>query len=431
MKASLLCSATLFGSAALAFPANLFTNDISDETLAQINALVANITDNLAKPQTTNVKRQFDADAQRVDTTGEHAYQVPGPNDIRGPCPGLNTMANHGYISRSGVTTILYAATASNKVFGQGIELSTFLAVYSSVVAGDLTTFSIGGKAKSGGLLTGVGSSLGLIGEPQGLSNSHNRFECDASPFRADYYATGDPVSLNIAQFEEFAAKPLGPNGYDLSVIIPWRRERIQNSVATNGRYFAGPWTHIVVNVAAHVFLYRYFANFTAEYPEGYLDLETLKTFNGVTGEQGSFEWASGREKIPDNWYRRPIGDDYGLVGLNQDALAAVLKYPDLIRVGGNTGEPNTFVGVDLDDLTGGVFNAQTLLEGNNMVCFAMQFINIGSPDILKGLVGNVLQAVSKLTDALKPILQTLSCPQVSEFNGNLFEQFPGAGSGL
>lgn len=74
MKASLLCSVTLFASAAFAFPANLFTNDISDAQLAQINELVANITQNLAKPQTANVKRQFDADAQRVDTTGEHAY---------------------------------------------------------------------------------------------------------------------------------------------------------------------------------------------------------------------------------------------------------------------------------------------------------------------------------------------------------------------
>ena len=27
----------------------------------------------------------------------EHAFQRPGPNDIRGPCPGLNLLANHGY----------------------------------------------------------------------------------------------------------------------------------------------------------------------------------------------------------------------------------------------------------------------------------------------------------------------------------------------
>jgi unspecific peroxygenase len=25
-----------------------------------------------------------------------HPFQPPGPNDIRGPCPGLNTLASHG-----------------------------------------------------------------------------------------------------------------------------------------------------------------------------------------------------------------------------------------------------------------------------------------------------------------------------------------------
>lgn len=25
-----------------------------------------------------------------------HPFKAPGPNDIRGPCPGLNTLASHG-----------------------------------------------------------------------------------------------------------------------------------------------------------------------------------------------------------------------------------------------------------------------------------------------------------------------------------------------
>jgi hypothetical protein len=83
MKASLLYSATLFASAAFAFPRNLFKNDISDETLAQITELAANITQTLAKPQIANTKRQFDADAQRVDTTGDHAYVCLHSSDRR------------------------------------------------------------------------------------------------------------------------------------------------------------------------------------------------------------------------------------------------------------------------------------------------------------------------------------------------------------
>ena len=38
----------------------------------------------------------FDED-QLVDVTGQYAWQAPGPNDLRGPCPGLNALANHGY----------------------------------------------------------------------------------------------------------------------------------------------------------------------------------------------------------------------------------------------------------------------------------------------------------------------------------------------
>lgn len=74
-------------------------------------------------------------------------------------------------------------------VFGMGLDLAGFLSVYSGIMAGDIVTVSIGGKPKSG-LLGGLTSSLGLLGEAQGLSKSHNRFEADASPTRADLYKT-------------------------------------------------------------------------------------------------------------------------------------------------------------------------------------------------------------------------------------------------
>lgn len=74
-------------------------------------------------------------------------------------------------------------------VFGMGLDLAAFLSVYSGVMSGDILNFSIGGKPKSS-LISGLTSSLGLLGEGQGLSNSHNRFECDASPTRTDLYST-------------------------------------------------------------------------------------------------------------------------------------------------------------------------------------------------------------------------------------------------
>jgi hypothetical protein len=86
----------------------------------------------------------------------------------------------------------------TTSVFGMGTDLSAFLAVYSAVMSGDLTSFSIGGKPPSGLL-----SSIGLVGAAQGLSNSHNRFEVDASPLRGDLYSTYvmvmQSVIMNIA----------------------------------------------------------------------------------------------------------------------------------------------------------------------------------------------------------------------------------------
>lgn len=40
--------------------------------------------------------------------TGEHSFQPPDfdKGDQRGPCPGLNALANHGYISRDGIAGV-------------------------------------------------------------------------------------------------------------------------------------------------------------------------------------------------------------------------------------------------------------------------------------------------------------------------------------
>ncbi|KAI4660829.1 uncharacterized protein J4E79_005397 [Alternaria viburni] len=441
MKASILC-ATLFSSAVLAFPANLLNNlpaDLSDEGLAEITELAAKITRAVEEMPANLAKRQlgasilppgFDADAQRISTTGEHRYIAPGKNDLRGPCPGLNVMANHGYLPRNGIASVTQLTTASNEVFGMGLELSAFLSVLATVMGGDIVSSSIGGPP-SGGLLGGLTTGLGLVGKPQGMSGTHNRFEADCSPTREDLYKNGNPVSLNLPQFEELMAMPIGPQGYDLTVMHPFRGSRYNNSVATNGHYWAGPLTHYAINTATYLFTFHFFSNHSAEYPSGYLDGETLKSFEGVTGEKGSFKWARGQEKIPENWYRRATGDDYGIAAFTLDAVGALQALPYMAVVGGNTGEPNTFTGVNIADLTGGVFNAETLLEDNNLMCFAFQAVNSASPDILKGLLGNVLLAVQKLTDALNPILAKLGCPDLAKYDKSLLAKFPGAGAGI
>ena len=56
----------------------------------------------------------FDATAQYIDTTGAHAFVPPSTNDLRGPCPGLNALANHNYLPHDGWASISQFINATN-----------------------------------------------------------------------------------------------------------------------------------------------------------------------------------------------------------------------------------------------------------------------------------------------------------------------------
>lgn len=44
-----------------------------------------------------HLKRQgIDPTAQHIDVSGAHAFVAPGLSDLRGPCPAMNAVANHG-----------------------------------------------------------------------------------------------------------------------------------------------------------------------------------------------------------------------------------------------------------------------------------------------------------------------------------------------
>ncbi|KIK65154.1 hypothetical protein GYMLUDRAFT_71040 [Collybiopsis luxurians FD-317 M1] len=42
-----------------------------------------------------------DSSSAQIDWSA-HQWEAPGPNDSRGPCPGLNTLANHAFLPRNG-----------------------------------------------------------------------------------------------------------------------------------------------------------------------------------------------------------------------------------------------------------------------------------------------------------------------------------------
>lgn len=77
----------------------------------------------------------FDAEDQYISIDGEHAYAAPGEDEIRGPCPGLNAAANHGYLPRSGVASIEETVRGLNKC-KEVLTICSILANTSSVQHG-------------------------------------------------------------------------------------------------------------------------------------------------------------------------------------------------------------------------------------------------------------------------------------------------------
>lgn len=81
----------------------------------------------LPDPEDTVAQFSFDPLRQLISVSGSNKFIPPGPNDLRGPCPGLNAMANHGYIKRSGVVGLVEVVDASIKVFGFTTEFALVL----------------------------------------------------------------------------------------------------------------------------------------------------------------------------------------------------------------------------------------------------------------------------------------------------------------
>ena len=117
-----------------------------------------------------------------------------------------------------------------------------------------------------------------------------------------------------MSQWEALYAKqsdlPNDESNYNLAVLQEFRSERFDQSIANNGHFFNGPFSGVAVQPAAYTFIYRFMANKSAEHPDGVLTQDVLKSFFGITeNADGSFSGGLGQETIPDNWYKRAIGD--------------------------------------------------------------------------------------------------------------------------
>lgn len=126
-----------------------------DAILGPEDGIIAGVVDSLAA--SVEGSKRFPED--------DHPFKAPGKTDQRGeyhvhllhiylsnahdagPCPGLNTAANHGYLPRNGIVTAGQAIAGTAELFNMGADLAAVLVAGAVGLNGDIPTltFSIGG----------------------------------------------------------------------------------------------------------------------------------------------------------------------------------------------------------------------------------------------------------------------------------------------
>ncbi|KAL9940588.1 hypothetical protein V8E36_000076 [Tilletia maclaganii] len=326
-------------------------------------------------------KRGEPANLVRIPDS-EHPYQAPGKNDLRSPCPDINTLANHGYLPRSGIVHGQDIIEAIQQGFNLDKQIATFLAIFGVLVDGDPLTgmLSLGGATKK---------ILG--GKPAGL-NQHGPIEGDASLSRSDYYFGGRNSNFNPTLFKTFQSfnKKYGKGKATVKSLAEYRFQRYQDSKASN------PYFSFV------------FPRFFSSYGEAALVLNAFpsaaKNTTGVSTDADDLVAFFQNERFPDEWYRRaqPFGlEDFGT------SLSAVLKAKP-VQPGQNVGKGN-FVPY-ATNLTASTLTPQ------NVVCSLYAFlVQSFAPALLRNLTDDVFNVVDALLgEVVSPLKNTFNCKPAS-----------------
>lgn len=159
---------------------------------------------------------------------------------------------------------------------------------------------------------------------------------------------------------------------------------------------------------------------------------ETLKSFFSVSGDEGSFVynkrmWKDPRKLVlsPNTLRLRKLRHRSCFVGweipspswVHNLTPSTTVKRFTHTSAGGNTGKVNSFVGIDVTNLTGGILNTEVLLEGNNAVCLGLELLLEFSSSLLHSLYTTIITPLKQLTDQLGPTIASLNCPQLTTAN--------------
>ncbi|RPA86082.1 Cloroperoxidase [Ascobolus immersus RN42] len=344
--------------------------------------------------QESSPSTPFDHELQHIDTSSQHQFKPPRSTDHRGPCPALNALANHGYISRTGRTNMEEASKAVNSVFGLSVSLSKFLTGMALLAAGDpwSKVFSIGDSHEFAlqEPRGNIGDDLGkpdpsdthidwrphMHKPPGGLSRTQGTFDSDSSisrpdAFLADYGAAppaagGQELELDVAdtplmshidKIHEIAAE-MNMNMTNIGVWREAKRRRVEASKRENPIFLTTPFAGIVAGgVMNTLFPSLLFANHSKEQPDGTFDLNILYDWYGVypKGPSG-WEVRKGWERIPAGFNRIHPSKEITMMDVMSEASTLIFEL--VLSLGGNVNATDTYEKVDFNVLTGGQYQS-------------------------------------------------------------------------
>jgi len=325
-----------------------------------------------------------------------HAFQMPTSSDIRGPCPGLNAAANHGFLSRDGLVTFNELVDAQQNVYNVGYDLALLLAALGlTTTDGDVVTekLSIGCDAT-----TRTSYNPTLTGSEPGL-DGHNKFEADSSLTRDDFFlGDGDNFSFNGTLFGMMNNSTGGNFGRD--ELSKYRQERYNQSLANNPNFYFGPLSLLLYGAAS--FLYELMPNGNQNYQP---NLETISTFFGAEqGSDGSWTFTGG-ERIPDNWTNRVA--PYTNNDVTTEILAMYLENP--VMFGGATSDGGFDALPDFGSIQNGKISPT--ISGTNTACLLYQLSTQSVPSYLNGVITPTVDALNFIASKVAPQYENLGCP--------------------
>ncbi|KAJ7629329.1 Cloroperoxidase [Mycena rosella] len=140
----------------------------------------------------------------------DHEWIAPTATDLRSPCPGLNTLANHGFLPRN------------------GMNLSIPMMLQAAIDGFNVNSDAIIQAAKFGLLSGDAPDNLNLD-----ALQLHNLIEHDASISRNDF-AIGDNLHFNETVFATLANANPGVDFYNATSAGLVQQARLADSLARN-----------------------------------------------------------------------------------------------------------------------------------------------------------------------------------------------------